>query len=96
MGTRPSRAAQRAALREAIDAAPHPVPCEGLADEFTSDDPTVMEQAAPLCAGCPALAPCRSLFHAETWGVWGGVVVCEHASKRRTIDVLADPDEVAA
>ena len=45
-------------------------------DLWFADDPTRLELAKTLCAGCPVRVACLdgALDRAEPWGVWGGEI----------------------
>lgn len=85
--------ARRALLAELdrLDRAGDPPACWAVPGPdrgpWTSDDPTVQAVAAAICAGCPALDPCRAFgaTHPTEAGVYGGLT--EH-DRRRAAEAL--------
>ncbi|HMR50094.1 MAG TPA: WhiB family transcriptional regulator [Arachnia sp.] len=70
-----ARAEARRALADALAALKTPTPCQGAdRDNWTSDDPDVLSEAAVRCAPCPVREACRVAGRGEHWGAWGGRV----------------------
>ncbi|WP_310963660.1 WhiB family transcriptional regulator [Nocardioides terrisoli] len=52
------------------------LPCHRHAELYFAEQPTVLEQAKRLCAGCPVREMCLAgaIARAEPHGVWGGQI----------------------
>lgn len=63
-----------------------PTPCAGRADAFTSEDLTVLKEAAAACAGCHAIAECADAGRFERFGLWGGKVKQPRLRRSKSAD----------
>lgn len=87
---------EHAALLGRIEEQREQVPCvDGPnAGDWVTDEKHTQATAARACRACPLLVPCRAyaIRHAETGGVWGGLLPAQITAQARHYRAALDED----